>query len=97
MNVPGFTAEASLSRSTNPYQKSAVFGSSGGVEVLPMQEFTVAAIAAQRLGWHGPFERPLTCCRSFEGRPYCSTTWVPIWENCHCEFGAPVCRPPVNR
>ena len=97
MNLPGFTAEASLSRTTNNYQKNAVFAVSGGVEVLPMQQFTLAPIATQRLGWHGPWERPLTCCEWFEGRPYCSTTWVPIWENCYCDFGAPVCRPPVNR
>jgi len=99
MNVPGFTAEASLSRTTIKYQKNAVIGSSGALEVLPMAHYYQgdATIPTQRLGWRGPWERPLTCCERFEGRPYCNTTWVPILDNCYCEFGAAVCRPPVNR
>jgi hypothetical protein len=45
MNVPGFTAEASLGWTKVKSQRSTVFGSSSATTVLPMQGFTAAPVA----------------------------------------------------
>src|SRR5713226_5157182 len=93
--IPGFTAEASLSPTTAKYQGNTVFGSSGAVEVLPMQEFTAAPIATQSLVWPPPWLKLVRCCGWYNGRIYCTSTWAPVWYNCQCWNGAAICRPPV--
>lgn len=51
MNMPGFTAEASLYKTSGRYQSEATrsFGRSGTGEVLPMQEFLASSPLSQNL------------------------------------------------
>jgi hypothetical protein len=98
MNVPGFTAEASLRRTMGKYQGNAVFGSSGAIGVLPMQAFTAAHVEMQNL-WRPPFGKKVWCCFNFLGLPRCTYTYVPIWYACDVLYsdGLPCmyCHPPV--
>jgi hypothetical protein len=95
MNTPGFTAEASLTRTMGKYQGNTVFSGSGAIAVLPMQGFTAAPSATQNLVWPPPWGRPVTCSAWYNGRPYCTTTWAPVWYSCQCVHGSAICRPPV--
>ena len=90
MNIPGFHAEASLDASMRSYDAKAQHGGSAEAEVS-MQQFGAASIG-------GRFQQTIKCCR-FEpllGRFVCTTRTVPIFYQCRCEFGFPVCRPPVS-
>ena len=98
MNVPGFTAEASLSRTMGRYQGNSVFGGSDALQVSPMQEFMAAPMAAQSRSWPLPWEKKVWCCSSFNGRPYCTYYYVPVWYQCEViynPYACWVCRPPV--
>lgn len=37
----------------------------------------------------------LKCCIRVHGRPMCHTYNVPFFENCHCDHGQAICKPPV--
>lgn len=97
--IPGFTAEASLGPTIDKYQGSTVFGSSGAVEVLPMQEFAAAPIPTQDLLWSPPWEKRVPCCVPDQfGRPRCTYYYVPVWYSCevfYTPFACWVCHPPV--
>lgn len=98
MKVPGFTAEVSLGRTIGKYRANTVFGSSPASEVSPMQEFTAGPIAAQSRIWPFPWEKRVPCCVSFNGRPYCTYYYVPVWYQCEVTYNPYacwVCRPPV--
>jgi hypothetical protein len=83
MTLPGFTAEASLRPAIYKYQGETVFGSSGAVEVLPMQEFTTAPLRTLDLLSPLPWQKQVHCCfRDRYGRPHCTYSYVPVWYDC---------------
>ncbi len=98
--IPGFTAEASIRPTIGKYKENTVFGSSGAVEVLPMQEFTAAPIAMQNLVWPPPWEKRVPCCRSDQfGRPRCAYNYYPVWYQCevsYTPFACWICYPPTR-
>jgi hypothetical protein len=79
-NMPGFNGEASLSPTMGKYRGKAGFGGSGKAEVLP--------------SFWG-YQNTIRCCSWVGGHIYCNTFRVPIYENCKCKGGVPVCTPPV--
>jgi hypothetical protein len=99
MNMPGFDAESSLGPAISMYRGKAIFDRSVTAEVLPVQDFLASPPLSQTLA--SPFlrstiGRTITCC--LVGRhPPCVTYVVPFFENCECQFGAPVCTPFVNQ
>jgi hypothetical protein len=89
MNIPGFIAEASLSRKIGQYRGNVAFPASRALKVTPAQ------------GW-SPFWRLARCCGPFwpfGGRIECVYQWVPIFYACECTqtfFGPSLfCYPPV--
>jgi hypothetical protein len=90
-NIPGFNGEASLSPNIGTYRGTADFGGSGKGEILPMLDFSSAA------GFAGLsiFRKTLICCSRVLGHIYCRPYQVPIFENCRCQNGFPLCTPPV--
>jgi hypothetical protein len=98
MNMPGFDAELSLGPTMDIYRGKAVSGGLGMGEVLPMQESLASSTLSSNLdlSFLGSrvFGRTMTCC--LVGRhPACVTYVVPIFEDCKCWFGSPVCTPRV--
>jgi hypothetical protein len=97
MNMPGFTAQASLSRTMGKYQGNAVFSNSRANEVLPMQGFAAAALETHNLVWR-PFEKLAWCCSDWHGRPLCAYYYVPVWYDCdvtYTPYACMFCHPPV--
>ncbi len=94
MNMPGFTAEASLRPTIGKYQGNTVFGGSGAAQILPMQELTIAP----NLVWPRPWEKLVPCCfYDYSGKPRCSYHPVPLWYWCErlpTELTCFVCYPP---
>lgn len=100
MNMPGFTAEVSLSRTMGKYQSKKAFGHSAEVEALQMQEFGRLSGAEQGLSRLAPWEKRVPCCTLFDGRPYCSYSYVPVWYDCdviYTPLPCWICRPPVYK
>jgi hypothetical protein len=99
MTVPGFTAEASLSRTVVTYQRNMVIGGSDAVGILPMQGFTAAPISSQNLTWP-PWTKRLWCCAGdMHGIPHCTYFYVPAWYDCYVVYTPLpcwICRPPVS-
>jgi hypothetical protein len=97
MNVPGFTAEASLNRTTGKYPGNTLWGSAGVIEISPMlQQFTAGSIE-NRL-WPPPWVKRVPCCSSWFGRPICTYYYVPVWYQCdvvYNPYACWICRPPV--
>jgi len=76
MNMPGFTAEASLGPTMDHYGSVAVSGGPQGA-VLPMQRL-------------GALFREFRCCQFIQGRFRCTSRLVRPWESCRCirtQFG----------
>lgn len=83
MTLPGFTAEASLSRTAVTYQGNMVIGGSDAAGILPMRGFTAAPILSQNLSWQPPWTKRLWCCsRDTHGTPHCTYFNVPAWYDC---------------
>jgi len=99
MNVPGFTAEASLGWTKAKSQRSTVSGSSSATTVLPMQGFTAAPVAMRSRIWPPPWEKGVPCCTPDSvGRPHCTYYYVPVWYQCevfYTPFACWICGPPV--
>jgi hypothetical protein len=98
MNVPGFTAEASLGRAPSHFWGNVVSCNSAAVEILPMQEFTSAPTASGSRLWPPPWMKRVPCCISLFGRPYCTYSYVPVWYQCdviYNPYACWICRPPV--
>ena len=93
MNMPGFTAEASLGPAKGKYQGNAIFDSSGAVRVLPMQESTAASIVTQ-------WGRRVWCCSyDSSGKPRCTYYTVPFWYWCRIVYNPLpcfICYPPES-
>jgi hypothetical protein len=88
MNMPGFDAESSLGPTIGIYRGTTAIGRLQMDEVTPSQNLDSSFFR---------FGRSITCC--LVGRhPPCVTFVVPVFLNCECQFGAPVCAPlVVNR
>jgi hypothetical protein len=97
MNMPGFDAELSLGPAISICRGKAAFDRSVTPEVLP-QDYQASTTLSQNLDLpflSAKFGRTITCC--LVGRhPPCITYVVPFFENCECQFGAPVCTPFVK-
>ena len=98
MNVPGFTAEASLTKTVSKYRNNILLGRVGSNAVLPMRGVSAAPVMENFLGYF-PWEKRVPCCYEFEGKPYCSYFYVPLWYVCEdINRGGPscpYCHPPV--
>jgi hypothetical protein len=88
MNLPQFSAEASLTPPSAVYRNNAIFGGATAASVSPAQ-FGIVGF-------------PMRCCgySTLLHRFFCVTRNVRPWENCRCEhgyFGDPVilCKPLV--
>jgi hypothetical protein len=77
MTTPGFTAEASLTKTMCKYRDSILLGREGPNAVLPMR-----GIPAALFGGHFPWEKQIHCCYEYEGVIRCDYPWVPIWYVC---------------
>ena len=109
MNMPGFNAESSLSPTIGVYQKKAVFGRSGKVEVLPMQGFLSSSTLSQNLVSPDALFPIIRCCQYSQSlrRFVCVSRVQRPLERCECKptpSGFPpnlptvpsiVCRDPV--
>lgn len=81
MTIPGFTAEASLTKTMCKYGDSILLGRVGPNAVLPMQGVPAAPFAENFAG-HFPYKRVWCCTPDCDGKIYCSYSYVPIWYVC---------------
>lgn len=98
MNVPGFTAEASVGRATANFSGNVVYRNSAAVGILPMQEITSALSAGESRLSASPWMKRVPCCVALFGRPYCTYSYVPVWYQCdviYNPYACWICRPPV--
>ena len=100
MTLPGFTAEASLSRTVVTYRTNTVISSSNAVGILPMQGLKASPVSSQNLASALAWTKRLWCCtRDTHGIPHCTYFYVPAWYNCYVIYTPLpcwICRPPVS-
>ena len=89
MNLPGFTAEASLGPAMDHYGGATIPGRSGG-GVLPVQLSRLGSLFGQ-----------IRCCQFINGKFRCVSEVRRPWESCRCvrTIGGPViiCQDMVNQ
>jgi hypothetical protein len=87
MTIPGFTAEASVTKIMSKYRVGPNAAlSTQGVTPTFVQPFPF------------PWLKQTHCCVEYEGKPQCTYSYVPIWFTCvdispegpSCEYCYPV-------
>jgi hypothetical protein len=87
MNLPHFSAEASLGPTVGIYRGKAACGRSGMVEVSSIHEFlgssSLNSVFSRRCCCFNPVSKTFTCIR-------CS-----FLQGCDCRYGFPKCSDPI--
>lgn len=88
MNMPEFTAEASLSPTTGKYWGNTVYSKSRMTGFLTIPQF----LASSNLNFKSLLWRPQCCCG---GGKYKNCIQCGFFQNCTCNYGFPECHDPV--